>query len=630
MSEVEYDDVQWYLDRLEGVEGAEGQWQSWCPCHDDVGTEWKGLGITEKGGKILIRCYSCGAQLPQVYEALADTNPDDVGTVSIHITPASKNGNGHEPDTEPEVVSAVGGRGMTWWIGKTGVPEEVWNSIGCFAEEQGVSFTFTDNDARKIRKPPKEIVWVNTSGADAPPLWPMPAGNLPAHISIWEGESDCGTAHAAGLPYAFAVTKGSKGALPAGWAATLKERGVERITVGGDADEGGILMRNRLAREAVAAGLTVEVVRLEDVIDPFSGINDLNGLWKECETIEEFNVLIASATHRVAERLRVFTVDEMEEIAAQEINWLIPDLIAPGDKIILAAPQKSLKSWMTLDLMRAGATGQAFLMRSEWTPTRTFKSLYVQEEGAPTLWARRVHMLRLTGNPHARFAHRTGFRFTDPAYVDELIATCREEEFDLVALDPLQRMIPGIDENSSTETGIVWDEVARIQQALPNMVVMIVHHANRAGALSWTSIRGSSRHGGEVDLGIFIEKHPMEDKTLRMWLDGRDIPETLSAGEVMEVKYEINREERTFKMDGTEITVNITSPGQMIGKANRDKVYGAVMNGKTLRKEIMEDTELGEHTVREHLDKLVEEGVIEEVDNGKGKAKTYVPKTEDK
>lgn len=618
--EVEFDDVQWYLDRLEGVEGGDDQWQAWCPCHDDVGTEWKGLGITVKKGKILIRCYSCGAQLPEVYEKLADVDPDDVGTVSINI---HKNGNA--PDPEP--VVAVGGRGMTWWIGKTGVPEEVWESLGCVSEENGVAFMFEEG-VRKIRKPPKEIVWVGTSGADAPPLWPMPADELPDHVSIWEGESDCGTAAAAGLPTPFAVTKGSKGALPTGWAEALKARGVVRLTVGGDADEGGIAMRARLAREAVAAGLTVEVVRLEEIIDPFSGLNDLNGVWKVCDTIDEFKVLIDKCTHRVAERLRIFSVNEMEEIAAKEVDWLIPDLIAPGDKVLLAAPQKSLKSWMTLDLQRAGATLRPFLMRPEWTPSRHFKSLYVQEEGAPTLWARRIHMLGITDNPWATFAHRTGFRFTDPSYVDELIATCREEEIDFVALDPLQRMIPGVDENSSSETGVVWDEVFRLQQAIPHLVVMIVHHANRAGALAWESIRGSSRHGGEVDLGMFIEKNRLEDHKLRMWLDGRDIPETLSAGEVLDVKYDIDREARTFTMDATEIAINISAPGIVQGRANRDKVFAAVVAGFGYRKEIMAETELSDSTIREHLIRLVEEGVVTEIDHGKGKPKEYKQKVE--
>lgn len=611
-------DVEWFLDRLAGVEGGEGQWNAWCPCHDDEGTEWKGLSVNEKNGKVLIRCHSCGAQLPEVQEALEPVDPLEISEAAKITIKRKASTNGHVESAE--VI--VPGRGMSWWMGHTGVDAAVWNSIGCIEYESGVAFVF-EEDVMKTRRPPKDISWQGTAGSDAPPLWPLPGEKLPAHISIVEGESDCGTCHAAGLPYAFAVTKGAKAGLPVGWAEALKERGVTRLTVCGDTDEGGVAMRDRLSREAVASGLTVEVIRLETVIDPFSGINDLNGVWKAADSIEEFLDVVQRATQKVAERVTFRSVDEMEAIAEVEVPWLIPDLIAPGDKIILAAPQKSLKSWVALELTRSLVTCAPFLLRPEWIPAKVMNVGFVQEEGAPSLWARRIQMLGITGNPHAMFSHRTGFQFTDSAMVDEMISSAREMQLDMLILDPLQRMTPGIDENSSSETGIVWDEVFRIQQALPHLVVMIVHHANRTGSMNWTSIRGSSRHGGEVDLGIFIEKHPMESHKLRMWLDGRDIPEYLGSGEVFEIKYEIDRKERIFTMDGTEMTLNVNTPQIRIGQGNRDKVFAAVCNGHRTRKAIMLETGISDNTVRDHVATLCEEGTIKEIDMGKGKAKEY-------
>lgn len=611
-------EIDWYLARLEGVEGGQGEYTAWCPCHDDVGTEWKGLSLSVKGKKLLGKCHSCGATLPDIFKALSDVDENEDWELNVNVHTRT---NGSTPD---EVDYSDLGRGMAWWVDKTGVPPEVWEKLGCVESEGGVAFLFADEPTiRKMRKPPKEIVWVGTSGADAPPLWPMPDAQLPDHAGIFEGESDGGTATAAGIvDVAYAVTKGAKAPLPTGWADALKDRGVTRLTICGDTDDGGFEMRNRLSREAVAAGLSVEVIRLETVLDPFSGINDLNGVWKACETVEEFQQVVARATQRVAERMTFRTVNEMEEIAKQKVDWLIPELIAPGDKIILAAPQKSMKSFLALSLTRSLVTGAAFLKRPEWIPETTRRVGFVQEEGAPSLWARRVYMLRITDNENAIFSHRTGFRFTESAYVDELISAARDARLDMLILDPLQRMTPGIDENSSSEVGVVWDEVFRIQQALPHLVVMLVHHANRTGALNWTSIRGSSRHGGEVDLGIFIEKHPIEERRLRMWLDGRDIPEYLGTGEVFEVKYEIDRDARLIDFDGTEITVNVSASAQLQGRANRDKVFAAVSNGKETRKEIMAECELSENTVKEHLLALIEEGaVIEHAE--KGKARRY-------
>ena len=577
----------------------------------------KGLSITLQGKRVLMHCHSCGATLPEILRVL-DSSNGDAPRVTVR---------GKEPVTR--VRNDAGTRGMQWWVEKTGVAQDVWERLGCEEDGSGVRFTFEGHDAYKVRKPPKEMRWANTTDAEAPPFWPAPEDEMPEEISITEGESDCGTAHAAGLPYAYSVTKGAKSALPSGWARSLANRGVQKITVIGDMDDSGEQFMARLAREATAAGLTAEVVRLENILDPFSGLNDLNGVWRACESTEQFHELIERATERVANRIPFRTVDEMEEQAKKEIEWLVPDLIAPGDKIMLAAPQKSLKSWLALELTRSLVTQTPFLKRVEWVPARRVRVGYIQEEGAQALWARRIHMLRITGNEDAIFAHRTGFRFNDPSMVDEIIASARDFNLDLLIFDPMQRMVPGIDMNSDTDTGIIWDEVMRIQMALPHVCCMIVHHANKTDRLTWDSIRGSSRHAGEVDLGLFIERHPIEDQTLRMWLDGRDIPQYLGTGESFEVKYVIDREQRLFEMDATEISISIANP-QIKGKANRENVFQAVKGGCNTRTKIMRETNLSDATVIEHLRTLTEDNLVEEIDNGPGKAKTYKTKTEER
>lgn len=231
-------------------------------------------------------------------------------------------------------------------------------------------------------------------------------------------------------------------------------------------------------------------------------------------------------------------------------------------------------------------------------------------------------MLRISGNKNASFAHRTGFRFTEPSYTDEIISSSRDMGLDMLIFDPLQRMTVGIDENSAAEVAIVWDEVFRIQQAMPHLVVMIVHHANRAGE-KWGSVRGSSRHGGEVDLGIFIEKHPLEKNKLRMDLDGRDIPEYLGTGEVFEIRYELDKDRRLFNMSALEIQPKITLPGEVKGRENKDKILEAIAGGDDTRKKIMLTTGLSDTTVRDHVERLIEDGTVIMTEQGPGKANTY-------
>jgi hypothetical protein len=519
---------------------------------------------------------------------------------------------------------------MAWWVEKTQVSEKTWESMGCYADGAGVRFTFEGHEAYKKRSG-KEYSWVGTSAAEAPPLWPAPPDKMPEEAFFTEGESDAGTIQESGLGIAFASTKGAKANLPRGAFKALYERGLRTAIVCGDTDDPGDEFTTRLSREALGAGLEVLVVRLEDILDPFSGINDLNGVWRATGANKrDFKKLIERATSRLATRLSFRTVSEMEEIAEEEIKWLIPDLIAPGDKFMIAAPQKSLKSWLALELTRSLTTCSPFLKRVEWIPERELVVGFIQEEGAPSLWARRIAMLGISKQENALFSHRTGFRFTESSYTDELIASARDTGMDVLILDPLQRMMPGLDANSDQDTGVIWDEVFRIQQALPEIVVGLVHHANKQNRLTWESIRGSSRHAGEVDLGIFLERHPFEENQLRMWMDGRDIPQYLGTGESFEVKYKIDRDERIFEMDATEISVHVTSPGQAQGKTNRDRILKAVEDGMNTRTKIMHEVGLSDTTVVEHLKRLVADNEVLEIDNGEGSAKTYEITEEEK
>jgi DNA-binding transcriptional ArsR family regulator len=222
--------------------------------------------------------------------------------------------------------------------------------------------------------------------------------------------------------------------------------------------------------------------------------------------------------------------------------------------------------------------------------------------------------------------HRQGIKFTDSSTVDTLIAVCREEDIKVVFFDPLQRMMPGVNENDSNETGVVWDEIFRLQLALPHLVVVVIHHANKTDRLTWESVRGSSRHAGEVDLGIFCQKHPTEDNAVRIAYDGRDIPNYLGTGESFEAKIEIpgdGSEENMFSIDASEMQVQVQNLTHLVGAKNRDAILDAVEAGHDTRKKIMAETDLSDSTVRSHLERLVSEKLIQEHDQGVGRAKTY-------
>ena len=613
-------DLEWFLDRLEGVEGSGDRWAAYCPCHNDYGSSLKGLSISHDAGTVLIKCHSshCGVTLPQVRDALESGETTYNAQVEVD--------NPWEEETLQQPSSS--GDGLSWWAKRTLVSTTIWESLGCVAYKDGVAFTFEGKDILKIRRPPKDILWT-PKGSDAPPMWPIPETVLPKHVWITEGESDCGTATAAGHK-AFAVTKGAGTELPATWAEVFAARGVEEITICSDWDKSGIEFRRMLEKQVVDAGLTCNTIHLENILDPFEGGNDLNFLWRYVDGDPvAFNSVLAEATERVMARYPILSYEELENWALTEIDWILTDLISPGDKILISGPQKSYKTWIALDLARSLTSGTNFLNRAEWKAQKKTKVLFIQEEGSKSAWAKRTTKMGLKGEDKNNFLtfHRQGIKFTDSSTMDTLIAVCREEQIQVVFFDPLQRMMPGVNENDSNETGVVWDEIFRLQLALPHLVVIVIHHANKTERLTWESVRGSSRHAGEVDLGIFCQKHPVEDHSIRIAYDGRDIPNYLGTGETFEAKVTIPKDgalENTFTIDASEMTLQVNNLTHLAGAKNRDAILQAVEDGHDTRKRIMDQTTLSDSTVRSHLDRLCKEGLVQEKDNGDGRAKTYI------
>jgi hypothetical protein len=155
----------------------------------------------------------------------------------------------------------------------------------------------------------------------------------------------------------------------------------------------------------------------------------------------------------------------------------------------------------------------------------------------------------------------------------------------------------------------------------------VIHHANKAAALSWESVRGASRHAGEVDLGVFVQKHPIEDNVVRITIDGRDIPQYMGTGEAFEAKVHISldRETPQFSIDASPVQVNVNQV-QATAMKNKDGVLLAIGDGCTTVAAIVSQTGIGDNTVKKYLRRLVEEGEIREEDHGEGKARTYAPR----
>ncbi len=218
----------------------------------------------------------------------------------------------------------------------------------------------------------------------------------------------------------------------------------------------------------------------------------------------------------------VLGVSDAREIAKEEIDWVIPDVLSSTEKVMIAGPPKQLKTWLSLHVSRCCVLQEPLFGNRLWTPAESQPVLFVQEEGARQRWASRVART-FPGTdevPNFKYVHRGRFDLTNDQFVDQVIADAEDHESRMIILDPYQRMIPGIDENSSGDTGPAWDAIHEIASET-GAAVIVLHHTRKDSGVSIDAIRGSIRAAGEVDLLIIMRK--TSNGVLEVNLDGREL-----------------------------------------------------------------------------------------------------------
>lgn len=220
--------------------------------------------------------------------------------------------------------------------------------------------------------------------------------------------------------------------------------------------------------------------------------------------------------------LDISTLDDARELARMPIDWVIPGVLAKGDKALIAGAPKAYKTWLALHIARCVACAEPLFGHSSWTPDKPLGVLLVQEEGSAQHWGRRLESVF---GPDAQYpvyySHKSGLNLLDEAHVDALIAEAQALDIGLIVIDPFQRVTAGVNENDAADTGPVWDSIHRIAKET-GAATLIVHHSRKHdGDPTMDSIRGSSRMAGEVDFMIIQKKcGPGE---LEAYVDGRDL-----------------------------------------------------------------------------------------------------------
>jgi hypothetical protein len=206
---------------------------------------------------------------------------------------------------------------------------------------------------------------------------------------------------------------------------------------------------------------------------------------------------------------RLLTLRELENM--QPPGWAIEGWLPAGGMSVVYGEPKSGKTFIVLSMGLHIAAGLPWLGSM---PVRQGAVVYIAGEGTFGLGQRtRAARAQYGISDEVPFFTRTSaLNFTEKGSGQALIALVREvvpagEPVGLVVVDTLARAMPGAEENSARDVGLVIQENDVVRHVLGCALVQI-HHAGKD--LS-RGLRGTSAIRGAADAVILVEKGTDDD-----------------------------------------------------------------------------------------------------------------------
>jgi len=197
-----------------------------------------------------------------------------------------------------------------------------------------------------------------------------------------------------------------------------------------------------------------------------------------------------------AERWPLYTGEQLAALPAPP--WLVQDVLFASGLTLVYAEKGTYKSFVTLSLATAVATGKA------WLGTRAVTQrtvVYVIAEGKG-YFAKRIAALGQLDAP-IRYVTVPVNLFQGQAqdFAAHVRAALGEVKPGLFVFDTLARSMVGGEENSNTDMGVVVDAARLLQQTF-DAAVLLVHHTGKDGL----TVRGGYALQAAADIVIRLTK----------------------------------------------------------------------------------------------------------------------------
>ncbi|NQU22264.1 MAG: AAA family ATPase [Candidatus Nealsonbacteria bacterium] len=190
-----------------------------------------------------------------------------------------------------------------------------------------------------------------------------------------------------------------------------------------------------------------------------------------------------------------------------ELDPVLVGLFDRGDKLTIVAPSKSRKSFFVLQMLICLATGRDFL---QWYTPQPRRVLLLQYEVKEChLWRRARRMCRAMGVRPEEIGDRMSV-----ANLRGKPKVCEfPEECEVVANDPLYKMLGGAEENDASAMAMVLGRIDEVVQT-QDVAAVIVHHDAKGRPGERANIdrgAGSGVLARDYDAGITLTPHKTED-----------------------------------------------------------------------------------------------------------------------
>lgn len=262
----------------------------------------------------------------------------------------------------------------------------------------------------------------------------------------------------------------------------------------------------------------VEVVQIPWEDDALGGKDVCDYLLMRPKQENDFVELLGVSGQDTEERPYLKSYTYFQERVDKPIDWLIPNVIERGSKVLLVGDPKVGKTFIALNLIESLLTGKSFMDYEPWTPTSTAdRCLLVEEEGSERALTQRILKI-ITPTTELGVIHGEGVKLDDPTSFDRLRRETMKFRPDIIVLDPYASL-HNQDENTVEGTMRVMGAVNVLYRALPGSTIVILHHRSKLGG----GARGSGALWGAVDYQIVTFKPENSKRTVGLTIEGREV-----------------------------------------------------------------------------------------------------------